>query len=325
MKPLVSIIIPLYNSEKYIRETLESCLNQTYKNFEVIVVDDGSRDSSAEIVHSIKDERIFYYGIANGGPCRARNFGIEKANGRLIQFLDADDILDEEKLELQVRKYSRYGDEYLYSGVMGYIIGDEKELEKGFEFYYTNLEPHEYFKRMFANFGKYYTTGMWLVPAKIVKRTSGWNEKVLINNDGEYFSRLILNSEGIIFCEGAKFFYRRDVPQSVSKGLNSRRIYESWLYSYKCYVDSFNQFCDKRTAQKLGRRALSVYYCNSYPNHPDLLDQCLDEIKNLGYSSPAAHGGSLFKITSRVLGTENALKIRHLKDQKKLIFSSLFS
>ncbi|RKS53950.1 glycosyltransferase involved in cell wall biosynthesis [Gillisia mitskevichiae] len=325
MKPLVSIIIPLYNSEKYIHDTLYSCLNQTYKNFEIIIVDDGSIDRSSEIVNSMNDNRILYFKIPNGGPCKARNFGISKSSGQLIQFLDADDILHEEKLELQMLQYLKYGDNYIYSGTMGYIIGDEKKLEIGFDFYYSNLKREEYFNRMFDNFGKYYTTGMWLVPAKLVKITAGWNEEVLINNDGEYFTRLILNSEGIIYSEGSIFFYRRDVPQSVSKAFNSKKVYESWLYSYKCYVKSFQQFLDMRASHELGRKALSVYYCNSFPNYPDLLLQCKNEIRNLGYSSPSPHGGLVFKSISMLLGVDLALKIRLFKQRGRLKFNALMN
>lgn len=324
MNPLVSIIIPVYNSEKYIRDTLQSCIEQSYTNLEIIVVNDGSQDRSEEIIESLRDNRIRYFKIPNSGPCVARNFGIRMATGDLFQFLDADDILHRDKLKLQVERYERYGEEYVYSGVMGNIIGTQKQLEKGFDFYYTNLEVPEYFRRMFANFGKYYTTGMWLVSRKLVEETGEWDSQVLLNNDGEYFARLILNSDGLIFCPGAIFYYRRDVPGSVSKK-NSRKIYESWLYSYNSYVKNFRRNLDDRSARELGRKALSVYYCNSYPFYPDLLQKCRDQIKELGYPSPSPHGGRIFRILSAFIGTENALKLRTLKKSNKLSLESLFN
>lgn len=324
MNPLVSIIIPVYNSEKYIRDTISSCLEQSYGHLEVIVVNDGSQDHSEEIIESFWDNRVRYYKIPNSGPCVARNFGIKMASGDLFQFLDADDILHKDKLKFQVEQYKFYGEDYVYSGVMGNILGKEKRLEKGFEFYYTNLEVPEYFRRMFANFGKYYTTGMWLVSRKLVEETGEWDSRVLLNNDGEYFSRLILNSDGIIFCPGAIFYYRRDVPGSVSKK-NSKKIYESWLYSYNSYVSNFRRNLDERSARELGRKALSVYYCNSYPFYPDLLQKCKDQIRELGYPSPAAHGGRIFKILSAFIGTENALKLRTLKKNNKLSLVSILN
>lgn len=317
MKKLISIIIPFYNAEKYIGDTIQSCLNQTYSTIEIILVNDGSSDNSSGVINSFDDNRLKYFTVPNGGPCRARNFGLSKASGALIQFLDADDLLEKEKLSLQYKKYLQFGDDYIYSGVMGKILGDQKTLEQDFHFYYQDLSVLEYFQEMFGNFGKYYTTGIWLVPRKLVDQTHGWDEKVLINNDGEYFTRIILHSKGIKFCPGAIFYYRRDVTGSVSKARNGKHIYESWLYSYSCYVKNFQLKIDTKSANHLGRRALSVYYCNSYPNHPELLENCKDQIRQLGYQKPVAHGGKTFKIISAFLGVYRALKIRELKQKLK--------
>ena len=102
MSGLVSIIIPVYNLEKYIQFNIDNMLSQTYENLEVIYVDDGSVDSSAQIIKSAaeKDSRIKYYYKENGGVSSARNFGIEKANGEYIMFVDGDDIINKHAVEL---------------------------------------------------------------------------------------------------------------------------------------------------------------------------------------------------------------------------------
>ncbi|MBT0812297.1 glycosyltransferase family 2 protein [Litoribacter ruber] len=319
MKNLISIIIPFYNAEKYLAATIQSCLDQTYPVIEVILVNDGSNDKSENVINSFDDNRLKYFSLPNGGPCRARNFGLSKATGELIQFLDADDILEKHKLSIQFKKFLQYGDDYIFSGIMGNIIGHQKTLEQDFNFYYKNLSVLEYFQEMFRNFGKYYTTGVWLVPRKLVDKTHRWDEKVLLNNDGEYFCRVILASKGVVFCPGATFYYRRDVPMSVSKQLKSKRINESWLYSYTCYTRHFQLTFDKKTANNLSRKALSVFYCNSYPNHPDLLNECKKQIKELGFNSPSAHGSKVFKIISAIIGVDNALKFRTYKDRAKYL------
>jgi len=105
-QPLVSVIIPMYNAEKYIFETIESVLNQTYKNWELIIVDDCSTDRSRDIVKEYikQDDRIKLIESETnfGGPARPRNIGIEKAKGEFIAFLDADDVWLPEKLEKQL-------------------------------------------------------------------------------------------------------------------------------------------------------------------------------------------------------------------------------
>lgn len=98
--PYISIIIPLYNKEEYIKETLLSCTTQLYDNFEIIVVDDGSTDASSQIVNSFNDSRLSYYKQVNAGVSVARNFGALKANGDWLYMLDADDTIFPDALSL---------------------------------------------------------------------------------------------------------------------------------------------------------------------------------------------------------------------------------
>ncbi|MTC44403.1 glycosyltransferase [Providencia sp. wls1922] len=106
---LVSIIMPCYNAEQYIKESINSVINQTYKNFELIIVDDLSTDRSIDIIKSFNDDRIKLIQLTqNGGAGVARNTGIEAACGRFIAFLDSDDLWRPNKLEIQL--------EYMLSG-----------------------------------------------------------------------------------------------------------------------------------------------------------------------------------------------------------------
>lgn len=93
MSPKVSILIPCYNSERFVAETLDSCLAQTYRNIEIIVVDDGSTDNSFAIAKSFESNIIKVYRQDNSGACAARNYAFRKSSGEYIVYLDADDIL----------------------------------------------------------------------------------------------------------------------------------------------------------------------------------------------------------------------------------------
>ena len=101
MSKLISIITPVYNVEKFIVETIESVLNQSHSNWELILVDDGSTDSSTEICkqYASKDERVKYFHKQNGGQASARNLGIKKAKGEYVTFLDSDDLYCFDKLQ----------------------------------------------------------------------------------------------------------------------------------------------------------------------------------------------------------------------------------
>ncbi|MBI4782353.1 MAG: glycosyltransferase [Oscillatoriophycideae cyanobacterium NC_groundwater_1537_Pr4_S-0.65um_50_18] len=101
--PVVSVVIPAYNAEKTILETIESVRKQSLSNFEIIVINDGSTDSTIDLVKSIDDSRIKVFSYENGGLSIARNRGISLAQGEFIAFLDADDLWTSDKLELQVQ------------------------------------------------------------------------------------------------------------------------------------------------------------------------------------------------------------------------------
>ena len=118
MEELVSIITPLYNAASTIRETIDSVINQTYNNWEMIIVDDCSKDNSAEIVEEYckLDKRIVLVrSPSNGGTAVSRNIATEKARGRFIAFLDADDMWKPNKLELQIKFMTTNGYSFCYS------------------------------------------------------------------------------------------------------------------------------------------------------------------------------------------------------------------
>jgi teichuronic acid biosynthesis glycosyltransferase TuaG len=104
MEYLISIITPTYNCAQFIGETIKSVINQTYTNWEMIIVDDASNDNTEEVVKSIKDERIKYIRLKeNSGAATARNIAMENASGKFMAFLDSDDIWIKDKLEKQVK------------------------------------------------------------------------------------------------------------------------------------------------------------------------------------------------------------------------------
>lgn len=109
--PLVSVIIPTYNSARYLQETIQSVLSQSWQNFEVIVVDDGSTDNTPEILRGIRSDKIQYFRQDNsGGPSKPRNVGIRRARGKYVAFFDSDDLMAKEKLEEAVGFLEQYPD-----------------------------------------------------------------------------------------------------------------------------------------------------------------------------------------------------------------------
>lgn len=131
--PTISVIIPAYNAERTILETITSVQQQTFSDFEIIVINDGSTDRTLELLESIKDERIKIFSYENGGLAAARNRGISHATGEFIAFLDADDMWTADKLELQLlalQKHPEAGVVYSWSqfmdekGKLTYVVDD---------------------------------------------------------------------------------------------------------------------------------------------------------------------------------------------------------
>ena len=121
--PLISIIIPCYNAESYIAEAIDSALNQTYSNVEVIIVDDGSNDRSIQIIQSYGD-RVRFEAGSHRGACAARNRGLYLSQGEFIQFLDADDVLLPNKLEIQASILQSGQTDLVFCN--GYLFGDDR-------------------------------------------------------------------------------------------------------------------------------------------------------------------------------------------------------
>ena len=124
-----SIIVPVYNVEKYIKKCLDSIINQSYKNFEVIIINDGSKDSSEEIIKKYKDSRIKYYKQDNQGLSMARNNGVLKSNGDYLLFVDSDDYINKDLLKVLNESLDKEYD--LIRFQVDYDINGEKKSTRG--------------------------------------------------------------------------------------------------------------------------------------------------------------------------------------------------
>ncbi|HAB66354.1 MAG TPA: glycosyltransferase family 2 protein, partial [Firmicutes bacterium] len=130
MNSKISIIIPVYNGEKFIEDCINSILKQTYSNYEIVLVNDGSVDKTREIIESFDNEKIRLFNIENNGVSNARNFGIEHATGDYILFVDADDKIDNKTLEILINKQKEYDVDIIrYNGYIQDVNGKFTQLD----------------------------------------------------------------------------------------------------------------------------------------------------------------------------------------------------
>lgn len=142
---LFSVVVTLYNKENYIRDTMMSVCQQTYKNFEIIVVNDGSTDQSLKEVLAINDDRIKLFSITNKGVSHARNFGVKKAKGSHIAFIDGDDLWKINHLGNAVSMIEKYPKEFVFSSAT--LLKNHKKIkERNYAVENQKIQRLDYFK-----------------------------------------------------------------------------------------------------------------------------------------------------------------------------------
>lgn len=215
---LVSIVIPTYNRADYLPIAIDSCLTLDYQNIEVIIVDDGSTDQTSEIVDNISDTRVHYFQLDNNGACYARNFGIRKANGKFIKFLDSDDTLKHYSISQQVKAYYQLKCKFREPIICGYheLIdkdGRKLRIRKKLGADFKSLKSYE-IKDIIVNNPP---TSIPLYPSQIFESYSAFDSALAVLQDYDLPFRLSLL--GCSFIHSNICVYQMRVhqdPKSVS-------------------------------------------------------------------------------------------------------------
>lgn len=220
----ISIIVPIYNSEQHLNECIDSIVNQSYKNLEIILVDDGSTDNSSRICSSYTntDNRVKYYKKNNTGVSSTRNFGINASTGSLIMFVDSDDILKENCVESLV---DRMEDSDLASCGIALFFSDriddycnptdEKVLLKEINEFYSHLEDNYFFNAIYAK----------LYRSSIIKQNEiQYDERYSIYEDRDFVFRYLMYCSKISFLQKSLYLYRQTEGISLVKKYNSNAL-----------------------------------------------------------------------------------------------------
>lgn len=207
LNPLISVIIPTYNGEKYLTEAIDSVLNQTYKNIEIIVVDDGSTSSIPKEICESYNNKVFYLKQDNAGVASARNTGINNSKGELIAFLDDDDIWLPDKLSKQVELYNKLISENRNAGLIYtnliYLTSDHTEKYGTI----SNADGINYSKFIYKDIIG--TPSSVVIPKHVFEAVGLFNElpEIQGNEDFELWLRIIQKFE-IFNCEEYLTKYR---------------------------------------------------------------------------------------------------------------------
>jgi len=307
--PLVSILIPAHNVEKWLAATLESALNQSWANKEIIVVDDGSSDRTLEIAKAHESRDIKVFRQQKKGASAARNLALSRAGGEFIQYLDADDLLDRDKIAIQVKVLREAENHNCVTTCSWARLHDvPKKSEFVPDPVWKTLVSVDLLISSWAG-GGIIPIHAWLTPREIIERAGPWDETLSTNDDGEYFSRIVLASQRAIFCPSARCYYRTGRENNLS-GRTSLEAYQSIHKSYVLIADRILKIKDNARARAAAARVFQSLAYAVYPYSEELFSRSQQRAQELGGCDLKPAGGPLFLLLTRVLGWKKAKKLQ---------------
>jgi glycosyltransferase involved in cell wall biosynthesis len=273
MDPLVSILIPAFNAEAWIAETLKSALGQTWGRKEIIIVDDGSTDQTLAIARRFDSQRVCVLTQPNQGASAARNTALSRSQGDYIQWLDADDLLAPDKIAKQMEALpSCRSRRTLLSSEWGHFVCRSSRASFTPTPLWRDLSPVDWLLlKMERNLHMQPAT--WLVSRELTTAAGPWDIRLSLDDDGEYFCRVLLASDGSRFVPQAKMFYRRSGFASLSNVGRSSRKLESQFLSMQLHVRYLRSLEDSERVRAACLKYLQNWLSYFYPERPDLVAQ----------------------------------------------------
>ena len=229
-KPLVSVIMNCYNSDTYLKEAIDSIITQTYTNWEIIFWDNQSTDNSANIVKSYNNERIkYFYAPTHTTLGEGRNKALEQSKGELISFLDCDDIIANEKIELQVK-------EFLIDESVGFIYSNGARIDKNGQiktpFYRRKSKPSGFIlKDTLKSYDIY-------IPSVMFKKNIVIDNKIIFNKNYKYIEEYDFFLR-ILYFTKAKYIHEKVSFWRVHENSTTWNNYENFIDEREDFIDNF--------------------------------------------------------------------------------------
>jgi glycosyltransferase involved in cell wall biosynthesis len=277
MKPLISILIPAHNAEDSITYTIRSAVDQTWPNKEIIVVNDGSTDRTGDLAASFASKNVKVVSTENQGLSSAINHAYSLCQGDYIQELDSDDLLAPDKIEKQLATLHE-GDSkrLLLSCPWAYFYYRTSRAKFVRSSLWQDLLPVEWLLRK-MNDNVHMQNATWLVSRELAEAAGPWDATLRYDQDGEYFSRVLLASEGTRFVPEARIFYRSRGTDRISYIGSSNVKRDSLFRSMRLHMQYLHSLEDSERVRKVCVKYMQAWYGVFYPERPDIMEelQCL--------------------------------------------------
>ena len=236
--PLVSVLIPCFNAEQWIGETIESVYRQTWENIEIVIINDGSTDGSLAEINRQKSPRMKVIDQTNRGQNATLNRALSESSGAFIQYLDADDALEQNKIKNQMIRLEGNTDCVatcswrVISSSAAVDFVDPAPVKAG---PFGERVPVDWLVENWWEGGGMMYPAMWLIPVDILRRSGPWREDVTLMNDTEFFGRVVLAARAVLLCPDSLSYYRKGHPSLSS--VKTPRAWRSYFDVMELCVD----------------------------------------------------------------------------------------
>ena len=246
------------------------------------MVDDGSADGTVRAARQFAAENVLVVEQTNQGAAAARNTAYSLSHGDYIQWLDADDLLASDKIARQMETRQQHGSKRtLYSGQWAYFFSRPEKAKFSPTPLWCDLSPVEWLSRKMSG-NLYMALETWLVSRELAEAAGPWNTRLLRDNDGEYFCRVVLNSDGIRFTPGARCYYRRAGSGSVSYIGRSNEKLESLFLSMNLHMSYLRSLEDSAKTRDVCVKFLQDLVTILLPGAANLVSQLEQLAESLG-------------------------------------------
>jgi len=316
MKPLVSILIPAYNAESWIADTIQSVLAQTWPRKEIIIVDDGSTDGTLNISRRFESSLLNIIQQENEGASRARNRALRECQGDYIQWLDADDLLAPDKIERQLAlAANQTAQDILYASAWGkfYYRPDKSHFQP--TPLWRDLEALEWLILRLNN-PWIMPPSAWLVSRWLSDKAGPWDERLTLNDDGEYFCRVVSRSTKVKFVSESRCYYRVGNLSSLSWS-RSQNALESLCLSIDLET---RHVLDRENSERtlracINRLNIGVSILDiEAPRQAHILRQ---RIKELGGKNVPIKTSRKFALAKGIIGKRNTMLLKWVLTKTK--------
>jgi glycosyltransferase involved in cell wall biosynthesis len=282
MHPLVSILIPAYNARPFIADTIRSALGQTWPRKEIIIVDDGSGDQTLAVARQFASKDVLVVTWENQGAAASRNKAFSLSQGDYIQWLDADDLLSPDKVRKQLEARGRgCSARTLLSSAWGNFMYRPRRAEFTPTALWCDLSPTEWLIRKMGQ-NLHMQTATWLVTRELTEVAGPWDTRFLVDDDGEYFCRVLLASDGVRFVPEGRVFYRMSGSGRLSYiGRSSRKMEAMWL-SMRLHISYLRSLEDSERVRAACVKYLQTWLTSFYPERLDIVGEAEHLAADLG-------------------------------------------